>query len=99
METLKDHVYSDIDNYTQVCHILQGIKNYELKAALNVHNAQQEKYGKDIDVITSYLCQMVMKKGANFKSIHIAKIISNPAKPKVLPFTEKVESKKYPRQF
>ena len=44
---------------------LQGIKNTELEAVVNVVWAQPEKYGKDFETTMFYHGQMVMKKGCN----------------------------------
>ena len=35
--------------------------------------AKQENYYKDFDVMMSHLGQMIMKKGHNIQSVHIAK--------------------------
>ena len=45
----------------------------------------------------SYLGQMVMKIVLTMQSVHIAKTISQPVRPKVAAFTGKVECKKYPK--
>ena len=47
MESLTDYGYSGMDNGTKVHHFLQDIKSNDLKAAVSVVWAQQEKYGTD----------------------------------------------------
>ena len=81
IESLTDHGYSVIDNVTKVHHFFQGMKSTELEAAFNVIWAQSEKFGKDFNTNVSYLGQMVMKKGYNMQSIHIAKTRSQSVKP------------------
>ena len=94
MESLIDHGYSGMNNGTRVHHIFQGIKSTELEAAVNVVWAQQSKYGKDFNATVSYLGHLVMKKGYCIKSVHIAKILSQPTKPKMVPFMGKIQCKK-----
>ena len=52
-----------MDNGTKVPHFLQLIKSTELEAAVNVFQAQLEKYGKDFNATVSYLGNMVTEKG------------------------------------
>ena len=66
-------------------------------AEVNVVWAQPERYGMDFNATVSYLGQMVMKKGFSMQSIHIAKIRSQPVKPKLVAFMGKIECKKYPK--
>ena len=63
MESLTDHGCSVMDSCTKVHHYLQGIKSLELETAVNVVQAQPEKYGMDFDVTMSYMGHMVMRKG------------------------------------
>ena len=95
MECLSDYCYSGINDGTKVHHFLHDIERTELDVVVNVIWAQPEKYGKNFDAMTSYLCQVVTKKGYNVKSIHIAKTGSQPAKPKVVSFMAKIECQKY----
>ena len=97
MESLLDYGCSGMDNGTKVRHFLQGIKSPELDAAVNVVWVQPEKYGTDFDATMSYLGQMVTKNGLTKQSVCIAKMGSQPVKPKVVAFTGKVECKKYPK--
>ena len=62
MQNLKDHGWSGIDNDTNVCHFLQGVKSSELEADINVIKAKLEKYSKDFSSKVSYLGQMVTNK-------------------------------------
>ena len=55
MKSSIDYGYSGMDNSTQVCHILQGIKSPELEAAINIVCLQSEKHGTDVDANSSYL--------------------------------------------
>ena len=89
MESLRDG-YSRMDHCTKVCHFLQGIKNTELEAVVNIVCAQQKNY-------VSYLWQMVMKKGTSMQSIHIVRTRSQLVMAKVVAFMKKVEGKKYPK--
>ena len=63
MENLTDYGHRGMDSGTKVCHFLQGIKNTELEAVINIVWVQQEKYGNDFDTTKSYLGQMVTTKG------------------------------------
>ena len=89
--------YSRIDNGTQVCLFLQGIKSTELEKAVNVVRAQPEKYGTDFNATVSYMGQMVTKKDPSMQSIHIVRTKSQPVKAEVMAFTSKVGCKKYPK--
>ena len=60
MKSLVDHGCSGMENYTNFHHFLKGIKSTELEVAVNVVQAQPEKYGKDFNVIVLYCGQMVM---------------------------------------
>ena len=44
MENLTDYGYNSIDNGTNVCYFLQGIKSTELQAVFNAVCAQSKKY-------------------------------------------------------
>ena len=87
MEDLADHGYNGTNNCTKVCNFPQWIKSTEL----------EEKYSKDFDAPMSHHSQMGTKKGYNMQSIHTAKTRHQPAKPKVVVFTGKIECKKYPK--
>ena len=65
MDNLANHGYSGINDGTKVYHFLQGIKCTELEGAVNVVQAQPEKYGKNFGTTVSYLGWMIMKKGYN----------------------------------
>ena len=67
-----------MNNCTNVSHFLQGINSIELKAAVNVGQAQAENYETDFDATMSYLGQMVMKKETSMQSLHIAKTNISP---------------------
>ena len=90
MERLADYGYSGMGNGTKVHHFLQDIKSTELEAAVNVIQAQPEKNGTDFDTTVSYLGQTVTKKGPFVQSVHIAKTRSQPVRPKVVVFMEKI---------
>ena len=49
MFNLTDYGYSGMDNDTKVHHFFQGIKSTDVEAAVNVVQAQQEKYGTDFE--------------------------------------------------
>ena len=85
MDSLSDHSYSGINNGTRVQYFLHGIESIKLVAVVNVVCAKPEKYGKDFDVMVSYLGQMVMKNGHNLQSVHITKSRIQPIKPKWQP--------------
>ena len=55
MESLADNGYSGVNNGTEICHFLQGIKSTELEAAVNVVCAQPKKYLTDSDATMSFL--------------------------------------------
>ena len=95
MESLSDHGYSGVNDGTKVWHFLQGNKVTQLKAAVNLVEAQPEKYGNGFDATVSYLGQIFMKKGYNMQSVHVAKTKSQLAKPQEIPFTWKIKCKKY----
>ena len=97
MESLTDCGYSSMDNGTKVCNFCQGIKSPELKAAVNIVQAQPEKCRTDFDATVSYLGQMVMKKGRTMQSVHIAKTGSQLVRPNVAAFRGKIDCKKYPK--
>ena len=91
MEVFTDYGYSKIDNGTKICHFLQGINRNELETAVNVVQAQPEKYGPDFDATVIYLGKMVTKKNSLMQFIHIAKTRNQPGKPKVTTFMGKIE--------
>ena len=68
-----------------------------MEAVVNVVWAQPEKYGMDFDTTLFYLGQMVTKKSLAIQSVCIAKIISQPVRPKVVVFMQNVKYKKYPK--
>ena len=86
IESLTGYGYIWIDNGTDVCHFLQGIKSTELETTANVVQVQPEKCDADFDVTVSYLGLMIMKKGSTMQSVYIAKTMSKPVKPKVVDF-------------
>ena len=90
MESLSDSGCSGMDNGTQFHHFLQGIKSTELEAAVNIVQAQPEKYGTDFDITVSYLGKMVTKKGSPMQSVGVAKTGSWPVRCKVAAFMGKV---------
>ena len=83
MVSLVDYGHIGMDNGTKVHHFLQEIKSSEFEAAVNIVQAQPEKYGKDFDMTVSSLGQIVMKKGYIMQSLHITKTVIQPAKTKV----------------
>ena len=89
MESLTDYGYSCMNNGTNVRHCLQCIKSTELEVAVNVFQAQPEKYGTEFDVNVSYVGKMVTK-----KSLHIAKTGSQPMRLKMADFLGKLDCKK-----
>ena len=97
MESLPDYGCSGMDSGTKVHHFLKGIKSLELEEAVNIFHAQPEKYGTDFNATMSYLGQMVMKKILILQSVQITKTRSQPVKPKVVAFTEKIEFEKHPK--
>ena len=54
-----------------------------MEVAVNVVQAQPEKYGTDFEATVSYLGQMVTKNGPSMQTIHVAKTGSMTVKPKV----------------
>ena len=97
MESLTDYGYSRMDNGSKVYHFLQGVKNTELEAAVNVVWAQPEKYGTDLDTTMSYMGQMVTKNSILMQSVHIAETGCQLVKLKVVTFMGKMDCKKYPK--
>ena len=61
IESLTDYGYSGMDDGTKVCPFLQGNKNTELEAAVNVVQAQLETYCTDFHAMVLYLGQIVTK--------------------------------------
>ena len=47
MESLTDYGSSGMDNSTKVCHFLQGMKNTEMEAVVNVVWAQPENHEEE----------------------------------------------------
>ena len=83
MKSLTDYGCSGLDNSIKVRHFLQGIKSTELKAAVNVVLAQQERYGTDFDAKMSYLGQIITKKRPSMQSVQNAKTRSQPVQMQV----------------
>ena len=98
MESITDHDYCGMDNYTKICHFLQSIKRSEFEAVVNVFQAQPEPFGMNFDATVSYLGQIVTKKSLVMQSVHIAKIRSQPVRPKVVVFMGKWNGKSAQRQ-
>ena len=90
IENLADHGYTGINGGTKIHHFLQGIKSTELHTAHKVVWTKTEKYGKDFYAMVSDHGQIIMKKGYNLQTVHIA---SQPAKPKLTPLMAKIKCK------